>query len=161
MKIKLTLEPGVGILPIKLGMTRDEVAAALKTIGIMTRSAEHAATDYYFENAIQIEFTDGTASFIGIASDRDIELVFQGASILQSPARDVFKRIAAAEGGTHKYDVNGKVFRRLIVTLWEAEEQYDRINEAVPVYGQVGLGDARYLAGVDEIDARYGKAKGN
>ena len=40
------------------------------------------------------------------------------------------------------------------VTLYEADEQYDhKGGPSRVIWGQIGIGDARYLAAIDEINA--------
>jgi hypothetical protein len=122
-KIALSLIPGQGAMPIVLGSTREQAGATLLQLGVL-RSARHGTQDYYLENAIQIEFTDERASFIGISTHEDISLFYHGENILGMEAREAFQLIARHEGaGDHIYFEDEYLFPNQIITLWDADSQ--------------------------------------
>ena len=54
--------------------------------------------------------------------------------------------------GDWPFDASGFVFPNQIVTLWEADEQYDRLGgEQRPIWALVGLGNQRYLEAVRAV----------
>lgn len=153
-KTVLNLIPGQGALPIALGATRDQASATLAQLGL-SRSARHGQQDYYLENAIQIEFTGEHASFIGIYTHLDIALLYHGENILGMEAQSAFQLIAKHDGaGHHVYSESEYLFPNQIITLWDAQSQYDRSGEDKVVWGQIGIGDAGYLAAVSKYHSK-------
>jgi hypothetical protein len=66
------------------------------------------------------------------------------------PARKLFRLLAKADGGTHTFSASEYVFPNIIVTLWDADSQYDHLaGESRPVYCQVGVGSREYLRVVE------------
>lgn len=151
----LELIPHHGFGPIRFGMPRPEVRTAMRAIGIPRSHGDDDGTLDYFgdENAIQVEYIDGTASFIGVSNGGEFLCVIHGIDPFDMPAQDLFTVLAKRAEHGEAYDANEVVFRSTIVTLYEADEQYDRKGgESRPVWSQIGVGDARYLAAVDEIN---------
>lgn len=110
-------------------------------------SGERGSMDYFFENSIQVEFeSDGTVSFIGIACHERIELIYKGEDLFNLSAKDVFELIADSEKENHQYTENEYIFPDQIITLWEADSQYDRKgNEQRIAWAEIGIGDERHL----------------
>ena len=69
-------------------------------------------------------------------------------------ATAVFELFAKRDrSGEHRYNQNEYIFPSQILTLYDADPQYDhRRAESRPVWGQVGLGDERYLAAILQIN---------
>lgn len=142
------LVPHVGLGPLHLGMTVAEADAAIGTLpGAGTRSSR-GSLHYFFDAALQFELgKSGRIQFIGLADHPQILCRYRGQDVFDIPAPDLFALIASQEKQTHKYRSAEYVFPDQIVTLYEADEQYDRKgNESRPIWGQVGLGNAEYLA---------------
>jgi hypothetical protein len=149
-KIVLSLIPGQGAMPIALGSTREQAAAPLLQLGVL-RSARRGRQDYYLENSIQIEFTDERASFIGIYPHENISLMYHGENILGMEAQAAFQLIARHESaGGHVYRQHEYLFPNQIITLWDADSQYDPSGGDKVVWGQIGVGNAEYLAAVSK-----------
>ena len=147
----LELVPGKGALPLRLGSSRDEISRTMLSLGY-NASAHRGKIDYYARNSVQIEFDDdGLASFIGIAADPDIEVIYRDRSILNLPARDVFNLIKKNEPEDEiEYSPTEHVFRNQKITLWDADEQYDASGARFAVWGQIGIGNESYLAAIEE-----------
>ncbi len=140
------VNPHIGIGAIKLGMGRDEVKKAL---GVENYSGSNGASDYYFDNAIQVEFEDDMADFIGVSYHPDYLVMYKGVNVFDTEAKDVFELIAANEDEKHLYNPSEFLFPNQIVTLWEADEQYDQIGkESRPIWAQIGVGTSSYLEAV-------------
>ena len=153
-KIAFSLIPGQGAMPIALGSTREQAGATLLQLGV-SRSSRHGRQDYYLENAIQIEFTDERATFIGIYPHEDIALFYHGENILGMEAQKAFQLIARHEGtGGHAYCENEYLFPDQIITLWSADSQYDPSGADMVVWGQIGIGNAAYLAAVSKYHSK-------
>ncbi|MEM9999164.1 MAG: hypothetical protein AAF809_15780 [Bacteroidota bacterium] len=138
--------PHVGIGPLRLGMKPAEARTAMAPHGGV--QASHGTLDYFpSDNALQVEYTDGRASFIGAAGSRDVRFDFRGVNPFDTPAQALFRHIASFEEGAHRFNRSEYLFPGQIVTLWEADRQYDHAGgQRRPVYAQIGIGSAVYLA---------------
>ncbi|TQV65866.1 hypothetical protein FIL88_15355 [Aliiroseovarius halocynthiae] len=127
-------------------MTRPAITAAMKSCGFDVTSSAHGGL-YFLENSVMAEFQpDGTASFIGVAPHRDLELTFQGVDLFKKHADEVFKLFETHEGETATdVDPHEHLFPKQIVTLWDPDTQYDLNAETMPVWGQIGIGNAQYM----------------
>ena len=140
------IKPHVGIGPVMLGMSREEVEIAL---GADNYNSSNGEIEYYFDNAFQIEFEDGKADFIGTSYHPDYTVTYKGQNVFDTKAIDLFDLIASNEGEKHEYDSSEYLFPNLIVTLWDADEQYDQIgSESRRIWAQVGIGTQSYLQAV-------------
>lgn len=111
------------------------------------------ALDYFCDASIQTECdADGRVHFIGVAHSPKFEATYRGADVFALSAPELFALIAAADGsGPHEYQSSEYCFPRQIMTLWDADPQYDRLtNESKPVWGQVGIGNADYMAAIEK-----------
>ncbi len=157
---RFDIVPHVGIGPVRLGMSRAEVEAALA--GVPQALPGHtkgssATIECYVQASLQIEFeADGTASFVEVSSHPAMLCLYKDQDVFDSPAPQLFALFAADDAlGPHVYDPLEYVFPQLIVSLWEADEQYDRrCNQSRPMYATVGVGDERYLAAIRKISGR-------
>ena len=143
---RLVLIPHVGIGPIKLGANRSDIRSQMSAIGLPLET-ERESMDYFGDASIQVEYEeDGTASFIGVGSDPELELFFDDCDLFDLEAKKVFDLLASRDGsGHHEFSEFEYVFPSQIVTLYEADQQYDRKRgETRAVWGQIGCGDARY-----------------
>lgn len=112
--------------------------------------------DYFARNAVQVEYDDEErASFIGISQEHTLFLVtFQGENVFDIAATELFEIVARTDGSPDgEYDPRGHVFPNLIVTLWEADEDYDNIRLALgeaprAIWAQIGIGTRAYLEAV-------------
>jgi hypothetical protein len=111
--------------------------------------------DDFFEAAIQVEYEEELASFIGISSHEQIALLYRGRDLFDMDAAESFRLIAACEASrAHDFNAAEYLFPDQIIALWEADTQYDRKrSEFRMVWGQIGIGDERYLAAI----AKYAK----
>jgi hypothetical protein len=113
------------------------------------------------EGNIALEYDEGwKLQHIGLAVSAHFVARYEGIDVFDLAAPELFAMIAKRDGtGEHTYEPNDYVFRGQIISLWEADEQYDRRrNETRPIYGSIGLGNETYLKAIDEITARYRKS---
>ncbi|MGJ8638269.1 MAG: hypothetical protein ACSHYA_02655 [Opitutaceae bacterium] len=151
--MKFEIIPLKRIGPIQLGVTRDELRSELESSGL-SLSSEEKNMDYFEDNAIQVEYTKGTVSFIGVAADESIELIYMDTDLFDIDSMEAFKLIERGEQGTHEYVDTEFLFPDQIMTLWEADTQYDeKGNESRKVWGQIGLGDSRYLEYCQKLES--------
>ena len=146
--IAYELIPHVGFGPVKLGMSRENVKLAL---GDANYSGAHKNSDYYFANSLQVEFREEKADFIGISFSEEYEALYRGNNLFDIEAHDLFDLIAGHENEEHQFNDSMYVFPEQIVSLWDADEQYDRIGgEQRMVWAQVGLGTTAYFKAVSK-----------
>ena len=165
-KLGFEIQPHVGLLPVRLGATSDEVRTAMKGLGQDVSSSKDDAallqklgieppeggsrTDFFIENSLSVEFRDDDrASFIGIMPHRDLLVTLDGLNVFDMPAEALFDalkdRFNAADVAFDDADI---VFSDQILTLWNADPQYDVKGERFPVWGQIGVGSPAYLKSV-------------
>lgn len=143
------INPKIGIGPVKLGMSRDEIKSIL---GEQSYSGSNGESDYYYENSLQVEFTDNLASFIGASYSGEYSVTYRGANVFNTEASKLFRLIAINESETHEYDPSEYVFPEQILTLWDADEQYDYTeSEKRVIWAQIGAGSQTYLDAINEI----------
>ena len=143
----LEIQPHLGAGPIRLGAKRDEVRAAMKAFGLALSDSRGALDWFGPENTVQVEYTDGTASFIGLSPGLEtFTCSICGVDPFDTAARELFSVLAKHDGGTHRFNEDEYCFPNTGVTLYEADAQYDLKHGTRPVWSQVGIGDARYLA---------------
>src|SRR5262245_36256795 len=131
-------------------MSRAEIYAALAPLpGALAGHASREALDYFFGNALQIEYApDGHAAFIGASFYPGCGCTFAigGINPWAMSSQELFVYLAEMDGGAHQYRSTEYVFPALVVTLWDADPQYDYSGgKQRPVWAQVGIGDATYL----------------
>lgn len=98
----------------------------------------------------------GCAQFIGISSYPVCSVTYFGKNAFDTPAQELFDLIAARDdSGEHRFNDSKYVFPNQIVTLWDADEQYDRLgNRSRLIWAQIGVGNRTYLAAIGEIENR-------
>lgn len=137
------ITPHVGIGTVKLGMSREEVKEAL---GAENYNGSHRELDYYFDNSFQIEYADNKADFIGVSYNKKYFVKYKGINVFNTRAEELFELISSSEDQKHEYNPYRYIFPKQIVTLWEADEQYDKTGqESRPIWGQIGIGTPSYL----------------
>jgi hypothetical protein len=154
--IVLVITPRNSIGPFKLGSSRDEIRAAAIQAGILFEEGRENM-DYLAQNAIQVEYAAGVAHFIGVSTSTDYRAMYRGVNISDIGAKDLFQIAADADGsGPHVFNKFEYCFPNQILTLWEVDEQYDRIRrrfggELRPMWAQVGIGTSGYVEAIRRI----------
>jgi hypothetical protein len=143
----LEILPGIGIGPIHFGMGVKQVVQELKQIGLTGNGTYFGA-----DNAVQVEYTDKKVSFIGLAHSPAFQATLFGMDVFDTGAEEIFAKVAARESQPHTFDRGEYVFPDSIVTLWEADEQYDPKGLGRQMWGQVGLGNDVYLEGIRALE---------
>jgi hypothetical protein len=140
-----------GIGPIKLGMKRAEVKQAL---GADNLSGTDEEQDYYFDNAIVVEYEADQASFIGIANHPNYSVFYHGLNVFNTEAQVVFERISANEDALQPFDAYEFCFPKQIITLWDSDKQYDTLGAHTrPIWAQIGVGSTSYLDFINQLKA--------
>lgn len=148
--VVIDLVPHSGAGPILLGSTRVQAREAVASLGFPLKSSRNSL-DYFCEASIQIEYgPDDRVWFIGLSCHERFTVQYRGQNVFVLPAPQVFALIAASErSGAHTYESYEYCFPDQIITLWDADEQYDRLGkESNPVWAQVGIGDEAYVAAI-------------
>ncbi|OWP52891.1 hypothetical protein [Pseudomonas nitroreducens] len=149
----LEISPHQCIGPICLGDTRAMARDALAAVGFPLESY-NGPTDYFCQAAIQTECDEhGFIWFIGLSQSERYLARYRGVDVFALPAGELFSLIASADdSGAHEFNDSEYLFPGQIITLWDADEQYDRQgNETRPVWAQVGIGNARYVEAVSAL----------
>lgn len=156
----LVIIPRDSVGPFKLGSSRDEVRAAAAAAGI-TQSSERDHMDYFLQNAVQVEYSDGAAHFIGVSPGMDgYRVLYRGVDLSDISAAELFELAAEADGsGPHVFNEYEYCFPNQILTLWEADDQYDRVRRRTGeprrvMWAQVGVGTPKYVEAIERINAQ-------
>lgn len=154
--MRFEIEPHVGIAPIRFGMSRADVVWEMTKIGGGNPVAKSNGIDCFFNNAFQVSYRDGTVEFIEVYNEPDHTFILAGLDVFDAPADQLVARLEALDSvDSELSDKCSYCFSNLIVSLWEADEQYDRKGgETRPIFGAVGIGDDRYLAAIQQIATR-------
>lgn len=146
--------PLQAIGPVRLGATRMETREVMAAIGFPLEAAL-GHLDYFSSNAVQISYgIDETVIFIGLSGSANFKVIFKGFDVFNLAAADLFSLMAEADNsGPHEFNSYEYCFPNQILTLWDADEQYDRDGgETRPIWSQVGVGNNAYLAAVAAIE---------
>ena len=152
----LEISPLSGAGPVKLGSLRSEARESLLRAGFPLESSRRSL-DYFCNASIQVECDpDDRVIFIGISASERFTATFQSLDVFSLSAEELFSLIANADNsGAHQFIASEYLFPNQILTLWDADEQYDRQgNESRPVWAQVGIGNESYAASVAAIRGR-------
>jgi hypothetical protein len=144
---ELVVQPLLGMGPITFGTERSEVRRLLGEINLPLYR-ELGDSDYFGKQAsIQIEYADGTASFIGINAGVELRCTLYGSNVFELAAEDLHRHISAHESSPPDFCESENLFLDQIISVYEADEQYDYLGEHTRlVYAQIGIGDERYLS---------------
>src|SRR4051812_20090608 len=146
-------EPHTGFGPVILGTSREHTREALALAGFPIEHS-HKRSDHFCDSSIQVECDDNSlVSFIGVAYSPRFNATYRGTGVFDTSADRLFQLIAEGEStGVHEFNTSEYCFPGQIMTLWDADTQYDHQgNESRVVWAQVGLGNASYLAAIAKI----------
>lgn len=155
MKAIPTLEiaPLHAIGPVRLGCPRADAREALSAFGFPLESS-HGTSDYFCDASIQVACgPDERVWFIGVSDSERFTVQFQCKDVFALSAPNFFSLAAAADqSGPHIFTPTEYLFPNQLITLWDADEQYDRrTDEARQVWAQVGIGNSSYAAAITAI----------
>ena len=138
--VSLAIKPRHGIGPFLLGTPRARLREIMEEIGLPLES-EKPKMDYCCASALQFEYDDtGCATFIGVAYDARLNVTWEGRNVFDMTARELFDLINEKEPSPLPYNDYDPRFPSQMVTLWDAQEQYDHLGgESRPVWASVGL----------------------
>jgi predicted DNA-binding WGR domain protein len=148
--VTMEIVPHVGVGPVKLGMTIKQVEAALRSFPKAWPGDSRKSHYYFFGSSFQIELDEaGKTQSISLSSSPALlKCLFEGKDVFDTPAPKLFKLLASKDKSRkHSYDAAEYFFPELALYVWEADTQYDRIqNDVRPIYGSLGIGDQAYKA---------------
>jgi hypothetical protein len=151
--VNFKIEPHVGIGCIKLGAKRDDVRACLAANGF-PHEMYRDSCDYFCSSAIQVGYDDGDCvQIIGISCEKSISVTYENINVFDVPAEEIFSIMATNDNsGNHDFDECEFIFPNQILTLWDADTQYDTLGGwKRVVWGQVGLGSKAYWDAYNEV----------
>ena len=138
--------PHIGIGSVKLGMTKEEVK---ESVGNKYYFGSNENIDYYFENSLQVEFENNKADFIGISYNDNYIVTYEGENVFDTKAKKIFTLIAENEKLDHEYSSDEYLFPDQIISLWEADTQYDNYESySREIWAQIGIGSSSYFEAV-------------
>lgn len=147
--------PGKSIGPIDLGMSQEEVKAALQSyIDSGLDQTTSPTSDYAFGNSLVVEYgRSGGAQFIGASyyNNCGCEYIFQGRHVSSYSAESLFELLAGLNQTPDiEFDEYQYFFSNIGVTVWNADSQYDYLNgEETPVFGQMGVVNDEYAKAIE------------
>ncbi|GAA5497143.1 hypothetical protein SAMN02745181_3658 [Rubritalea squalenifaciens DSM 18772] len=117
---------------------------------------DNGSMDYCCSSSIQVEYgDDDLVDFVGTSYDERMLVTYKGQNVFKLNARELFEFINAHEDDPSEYTDYEYVFPSQIVTLWDADSQYDYLGgEQKPVWAQVGVGTESYLRAINAIHDR-------
>ena len=123
---------------------------------------ERGQMDYCCSSSIQVEYDDdGMVDFIGASYDASILVTYKKHNVFDMTADALFDLINAQEDQPSEFNDYEHVFPYQIVTLWDADSQYDYLGgEIRPVWAQVGVGNASYLEAIRKIQNKTESSPG-
>lgn len=160
MDFDFTIEPHVGVGPVRFGMSRDEVRDEMDRIGERRPIRKGAETTCYFGASFQVSFGDaGLVDFIELASSIDAEVGFAGIDLFDTPADELLAVVGRLDAFDPKLSrpPQSYIFPTLIMSLWGRDKQYDhRRGQTRPMFAAVGVGGPSYLAAIRAIHSGKG-----
>ena len=142
--------PHKGFGPAMLGSSRELAREAMAAAGFPLERTRKRS-DSFCASSIQIECDDhGLVDFIGVAYSPRFIATYRDVEVFRVPAEQLFQLIAEADSSdTDTFNRSGYRFPGQVMTLWEADSQYDYLgNESKAVWAQVGIGSASYAAAI-------------
>jgi hypothetical protein len=144
-----TMQPLVGVGPIKFGMTRSEVRDILADLGQPKSALRPPDTDCFFENAIQVSYDgDGRVEFIETAASSDFRVLFHGSALHEMPAEDAVRLVSQLaeydkDRPEHRYSY---IFPALQLSLWRPVLPSDHNDSEGRRFEAVGVGKEGYFS---------------
>jgi hypothetical protein len=152
------IKPHDGVGPIKLGMNRSQVRAALINYDNCNLDQDSSETlDYAFGNSLQIEYDDrGQAQFIGVSfhDECGCDYGFNDRHIGDYSATELFELLATLDNSSPEFTTSEHLFRNLGVVVCGANSTYDyRGGHSRPVYAQVSVVNQAYFDAIAALEA--------
>ena len=143
-----SVQPFVGVGPVRLGMSRSEVRSRFTEAPKTFRkgSSTGPATDAFHNGAFQV-FYDGqtdTAEYIELSRDADFHALYREVNVFATPADEV----AAFVSRDASYDESERefpysyIFRQLQLSLWRPVLPED--DESGRFFSTIGVGRKGY-----------------
>lgn len=151
---KPTLEiiPEVGVPPVRLTMSEQEVRSALGD-----PDPEYPGVWYYFENCFQINFEAGKVNFIELSwCDAQFDVQYRGVSVFHTPAEELVRIISGEEAAadidafeftSHELDLG--LWRPVVPSMYSPEDPDDEYRKGV-YWQTIGIGDGHFLRDAGE-----------
>ena len=131
--------PNVGMGPIKLGMSKNEVQAELGSSG-----AESLAVVFrYFNNNFQIAFDrEDKVEFISLSLTDSIKGIFEGSELLRLPAEEAVKVVSDFDSEEKLENGCTSAFQNLNMSLWR---DYKNDSEKTDYFLEISIGVKDYF----------------
>ena len=144
-----TMEPFVGIGPIKFGITRSEVRDILANLGQPDASLRPPNKDCFFQNTFQVSYDeDGRVEFIETAASNDFQVLFRGSCLHDMLAEDAVRLVSQfAEYDRDDPELGySYIFPALQLSLWRPILPSDVDDSEGRHFVAVGVGKEGYFS---------------
>jgi len=145
--MKFQIEPGIGVGPVKLGMSKDAVHAALG-IPKSSRDGREGFLDGFF-----VDFDDaGFVEFIELAKSGDFTALFEGVSLHDLAADEAVQFVSRFDQFSNNNREHGYsfIFPKLQMSLWRGtipEEDQDENDPDGRYFEAIGVAVSGYFDG--------------
>lgn len=87
----MIVTPGRSLGPYRIGMTREELAAAARAAGTRPEPG-HDGSVWLSDTGIRVDYRDGLVVFLEAMDDQDVRLL--GVAVMRAPVRDAVAALA-------------------------------------------------------------------
>jgi hypothetical protein len=147
--MEFTIDPLVGVGPIKFGQTRREVQAILAGLGEPKAVLRNPNTDCFFHNAFQVSYDDeNRVEFIQAADSDEFQFLFRDESLHEMPAEEAVRFLSQFAEYDRDDPEKGYsyIFPTLQLSLWRGVLPSSVLNDrAGRHFEAVGAGRAGYF----------------
>jgi len=147
--MRVDVVPLVGIGPIRLGMTRDQVRAAVDMPPLSFRKG--AEVDAFYNNALQVFYAADCpmAEFVEVSLGSELEPWLDGLDLSRVPADEVVASLSKAATVDDRDPELGLsyVFPALGISLWRRTLPESAADLEGRYFDTVGVGAAGYFGG--------------
>ena len=145
------IRPHEGVGPLRLGMTREEVAKVMSRDPKALPCQTEGDTEAYYDSGLSIQYDPGgNVEFIEVSGNSWMDPDYEGVDLFRTPAEEVVEHICQFDApdpdvGSENTDY---LFPKLILTLWRPHPEYGQEWEGGPTFfATVGIGAHSYLEG--------------
>jgi hypothetical protein len=121
---KCEVKPGQGIGPLNLNMNRNEIKAILGK-----GSSSDGNSEFYINNAIQIDYEGGKAKFIEVSDNKKVIPVYKNIALLQTKADKIIELFNRDWSFNKKDPELGCSYQYPGVVFWREDDPKELIKE--------------------------------
>lgn len=145
------VEPFVGVGPVRLGMSRDEVCGAMRQPPRQLRKGAPSGPviDAFHQCAFQVFYTgeQATVEFIELSRDGDFRAFYRELDVFSTPADEVvafISRDARYDEAAREFPYS-YIFRGLQLSLWRPVVPESNMENQGRYFSTIGVGRKGYF----------------